>query len=299
MAASKTRAPAGRELNPTNPAPAAPVETSARPALESAPRSTTIQSSTATPAPTRTRRRAGPDRRPVRWLPLGISGAVHGSLLLVLVLVYAAVPAPLERRGAFQTVAFVEPCVDEACEVVADELPEEDPVDDLELTPLVAPDDVTPEDDTELPLVEPERAVLHEPPTLAAHEIPLSAVKRREPKPVARPRPTRTPQAHARPVARPVQARPASQARGRTKLKLVSRPSLLSYYPAEARRQGIEGEALVEILVDASGTVTRATLVRTSGSALLDRQAVKVMYAYRFEPGARGRARVPVSFRLR
>ncbi|MDF1701420.1 MAG: TonB family protein [Planctomycetota bacterium] len=220
---------------------------------------------------------------------------VHGSLLLVLVLVYAAVPPPPERRGAFQTVAFVEPCVDEACEPVADELPEEDPVDDLELTPLVEPDDVTPEDDTELPLVEPERAVLHEPPTLAAHEVPLSAVKRREPKPVARPRPTA-----ARPVARrPVQARPAAQPRGRTKLKLVSRPSLLSYYPAEARRQGIEGEALVEILVDASGTVTRATLVRTSGSALLDRQALKVMYAYRFEPGARGRARVPVSFRLR
>ena len=73
----------------------------------------------------------------------------------------------------------------------------------------------------------------------------------------------------------------------------------MRYYPEAARVRGIEGEALVEIVVDASGQVVRATLIRSSGSDLLDRQAIKVLHAYRFEPGAGGKARVPVNFRLR
>ena len=73
----------------------------------------------------------------------------------------------------------------------------------------------------------------------------------------------------------------------------------MQYYPAEARRRGIEGKAVVEIRVDARGVVIEARVVRSSGSALLDRQAVKVLYDYRFAAGTGGRAQVPVNFRLR
>ena len=72
-----------------------------------------------------------------------------------------------------------------------------------------------------------------------------------------------------------------------------------SYYPPEARRRGIEGEALVEIRVDRRGVVVEAKIVRSSGSPLLDRAALLVLYDYRFARGDGGRSRVPVNFQLR
>lgn len=276
-----------------------PVEHGSQRGLESAPRSPSIETlpTPAAPVPTAAHR-AGRGRVP-RWAPLGISLGVHGILLVVLAVVYASVPAGETPRPAFQSVAFVEPCLeeDEACE--PPDLPADDPMDELELTPIPAPAQATPYDDAELPPLEPE--VTYDVPTLDTHEVPLTAV---EPRRAASPQPMPMPPVVQRPAPRPPAARPVARpptmrTRPTPKLKLVSRPSLMRYYPEEARRRGIEGEALVEIVVDASGRVTQATLLRSSGSDLLDRQAIRVMYAYRFEAGAGGKARVPVNFRLR
>ena len=73
----------------------------------------------------------------------------------------------------------------------------------------------------------------------------------------------------------------------------------MSYYPAEARRRGIEGRVIVLIEVDRRGVVTDARVATSSGYAMLDRQAVRYFYDTRFQPGAGGRIKAPVNFRLR
>lgn len=228
--------------------------------------------------------------------PFAVSLVIHGAVVLAALLWFAvAQAAPPEARTLYvAAMDFVEPdCADEAFD--DDVVPDEELPEEMELTlpeeflPTDAPTEACdlPECDFE-PLEQ--RAV-------SPLDIPLDAARssrpRPAPAPVVAPSPART---VSRPVARPPQRRRA--ARGRP-LRLVHRPDLMRYYPAEARRRGIEGEALVEIRVDTSGRVVDAKIVRSSGSALLDRQALRVMYDYRFAPGDGGRSRVPVSFRLR
>ena len=248
------------------------------------------------------RARDGSSRSPARRHigPFALSLVVHGGLVLGALLWFTATQAaPRPPRVLQAAMEFVEPdCSDtDVCEdvVPAEELPAE-----LEVTlpEEFLPTDTPPEEcdlpDTHLPDCDFEHVAE---PTLDVPDIPLHAARSSRPKPppapVAVPRPVPT-------IRRPVARRPQPQrAAGGRPLRLVHRPNLMHYYPAEARRRGIEGEALVEIRVDERGTVVDAKIVRSSGSALLDRQALRVMYDYRFAPGDGGRSQVPVNFRLR
>jgi protein TonB len=75
-------------------------------------------------------------------------------------------------------------------------------------------------------------------------------------------------------------------------------------YPAAARRRGIEGEVLVRVAVGLDGRAERVEVLRSSGSALLDKSAVEALERWRFEPArAAGRpvaatVEIPVIFRL-
>ncbi len=75
-------------------------------------------------------------------------------------------------------------------------------------------------------------------------------------------------------------------------------------YPESARRQGIEGEALLRFQVLATGRVASVSVVRSAGHPDLDRAAVEAVQAWRFEPARRGKEPVavwvtlPVRFRL-
>ena len=234
--------------------------------------------------------------------PVGVSLVLHGVALGVALILLAEGPVTPERRLALQAtaVAFQEaPPAPETSEV--DLLPEDLPVEmDVELPEqLLPPDEATVSDDLP-PFEMPARETAPQ----SEVDIPLESVGTRRPAaakaplPVS-PAPVPAPQPQARaPAARP-RPTPARPVRRGRPLKLVSRPNLMNYYPAEARRRGIEGRAVVEIRVDARGVVIDAVLVTSSGSALLDRQALRVLYDYRFEPGSGGRARVPVNFRLR
>lgn len=55
-------------------------------------------------------------------------------------------------------------------------------------------------------------------------------------------------------------------------------------YPTSARSAGIEGVVGVKMLVNASGKVTEAIVVRSSGNAALDEAAVAAVYKWRFTP---------------
>lgn len=75
-------------------------------------------------------------------------------------------------------------------------------------------------------------------------------------------------------------------------------------YPDSARRQGIEGEALLRFQVLTDGHVASVTVSRSAGHADLDRAAVDAVRAWRFEPARRGEEKVavwvtlPVRFQL-
>lgn len=53
-------------------------------------------------------------------------------------------------------------------------------------------------------------------------------------------------------------------------------------YPSLARRRGIEGSVIFDISVANDGRVTRATIIQSSGSSLLDRSASKAIKTWRF-----------------
>ncbi len=71
-------------------------------------------------------------------------------------------------------------------------------------------------------------------------------------------------------------------------------------YPPEAIERGLEGEALVLLFLDASGTVIAARLEASSGHVLLDDAAVRAARSLRSLPASAPReALLPVRFRLR
>lgn len=76
-------------------------------------------------------------------------------------------------------------------------------------------------------------------------------------------------------------------------------------YPSIARRNGWEGEVLVELRVSENGRVLDARVVESSGFPVLDRQAVDALSKWRFHPGTRGgtpfetSVMIPVRFQLR
>jgi protein TonB len=71
-------------------------------------------------------------------------------------------------------------------------------------------------------------------------------------------------------------------------------------YPREAIERGLEGEALVLLFLDASGTVIAARLEASSGHALLDDAAVRAARSLHSLPDSAPReALLPVRFRLR
>jgi len=76
-------------------------------------------------------------------------------------------------------------------------------------------------------------------------------------------------------------------------------------YPASARRMGMEGVVLLEVIVAPDGSAREVRVLRSSGHAMLDEAAVSTVRAqWRFIPARRdgvpveSRAEVPIRFRL-
>lgn len=137
-------------------------------------------------------------------------------------------------------------------------------------------------------------ASLRPPPAMSSPppgQVPLSL-----PKQALKETPT------AKPAARPEKA-PAPSARTWTQavrqhLKTLQDKGL--FYPEEARRQGIEGEALVLLLIDPDGNVLAARIEHSSGHKLLDEAALGAVRSLRSLPAdAPQESLLPVRFRLR
>ncbi|MGA2639487.1 MAG: energy transducer TonB [Spirochaetia bacterium] len=82
------------------------------------------------------------------------------------------------------------------------------------------------------------------------------------------------------------------------------RAEILPTYPRTARRSGLEGVVKVAAMVDASGTVTSADVLATSGHASLDQAALEAVRRALFSPALQGgkpvpcRIVIPIRFRL-
>ncbi|MDP2793052.1 MAG: energy transducer TonB [Sulfurisoma sp.] len=71
------------------------------------------------------------------------------------------------------------------------------------------------------------------------------------------------------------------------------------FYPREAVMRGIEGEALVNVTLDASGKVLEARIERSSGHAILDDAALSAALSLKSLPGGGREVMLPVRFKLK
>ena len=91
--------------------------------------------------------------------------------------------------------------------------------------------------------------------------------------------------------------RPVRTAAATSKEKRID--NLLRFYPPEAIRQGLEGEAIVMLRISGSGDVLGAEIAKSSGHVILDEAALRAIRAApRFPPGPREML-FPVTFALR
>lgn len=107
-----------------------------------------------------------------------------------------------------------------------------------------------------------------------------------EPTPASRPvaatpeRPTPIPAAPLPPPTPAVDVAPSRSAD--TPARLLNNPPL--NYPAQARRQRLEGWVEVEVRIDERGEVTEARVLRGEPSGVFDREALRTAQRWRFSP---------------
>lgn len=99
-------------------------------------------------------------------------------------------------------------------------------------------------------------------------------------------------------------AAPALAAQGRDWHAQVMKLIAANFsYPRSAQLRGEEGTARIRITINASGRLASIELVQPSGSAILDREAVRIPAKVGSFPPPPGRATVslvvPISFRLK
>ena len=70
-------------------------------------------------------------------------------------------------------------------------------------------------------------------------------------------------------------------------------------YPYEARRQKITGEGIALMNVDpVSGSVADVTMLKSTGSPVLDNATLSGFRRWRFKPGSPSKVRIPITFTM-
>ena len=68
------------------------------------------------------------------------------------------------------------------------------------------------------------------------------------------------------------------------KLVVVYQPDADAYYPSFSKRSGEQGEVVVRLIIDETGSVEDVALLRSSSFPRLDRAATEIGRRYRFKP---------------
>jgi periplasmic protein TonB len=238
----------------------------------------------------------------VPWRGLAASVALHGALLLALIVRWPAEPQPesLPAEEAVTVSFFVPagnpdsaaqpetPLIEEIKEVRA---PEEVESIEPEATEAIAPDEVT--------AAAPELAIVPEPAPLPLDPVapsdvatlpPAETADAAEPKPMeAAPRKAveepatdleqpaeknrqAIPNALPPKGAEPKPATTASSGDPKYDDILLAWLQQKLIYPAKAERRGIEGTVLVRLVIDSTGRVLDYQILKSSGHRILDRE---------------------------
>jgi protein TonB len=65
---------------------------------------------------------------------------------------------------------------------------------------------------------------------------------------------------------------------------VLYQPDADAYYPSFSKRSGEQGEVVVKLIIDESGSVEEVALLRSSSFPRLDRAATEIGRRYRFKP---------------
>ncbi|MBA2271946.1 MAG: TonB family protein [Chthoniobacterales bacterium] len=113
----------------------------------------------------------------------------------------------------------------------------------------------------------------------------------------ATPPPVRRIERQAQLIRRP----PASPPAGPTSMhaaKVLAISAQRPEYPYQARRQRVTGSGVALLTVDARGHVIDVTMLRSTGSGILDQATISGFRRWRFRPGTVSRVQTPITYTL-
>ncbi|MDQ2824616.1 MAG: energy transducer TonB [Verrucomicrobiota bacterium] len=111
------------------------------------------------------------------------------------------------------------------------------------------------------------------------------------------PPPKRPLNAKVAPIKAPQAARP-SGVMSISSAKALAINSPRPEYPYEARSRHITGSGVCVVSVDASGTVTDATMAQSIGNPILDNSATNAFRRWRFKAGVAPKVKIPITFTM-
>ncbi len=177
--------------------------------------------------------------------------------------------------------------------------------------PEPQPNPIIPEPAPAAPVV-PERTVVapHLAPSAPPANAPVTASKPAVPAPsVESAPPSAANDSDAIPIGRSAAVPPPRETSPDAGITHVARPQggyqVRPSYPANARRQGVQGTTLLKVHVLIDGRVGQVVVQESAGHPELDQAAADAVRRWRFEPARRGPQAVamwvllPVEFRLR
>jgi len=142
---------------------------------------------------------------------------------------------------------------------------------------------------------EPTPPPQEEPEPVEPPPAPKEEPEFKEEKPTPPPKP-RTNKPPAAPIARPTSAGPPTGPAPSGRAAMIFKPNI--QYPYEAKRARVTGSGVIVVSVTPSGSVSSATMGKSTGSPILDNAATSAFRSARFKPGTVPTVKIPITFTL-
>ena len=102
----------------------------------------------------------------------------------------------------------------------------------------------------------------------------------------------------AQPIIRPAAMRPAASA-SLSSIKVSALMAPRPEYPYEARRQRLTGSGVALLSINSdTGSVVEVSMLRSTGSTVLDQATISGFRRWRFKPGTVSRVQSPITYTL-
>jgi len=135
-----------------------------------------------------------------------------------------------------------------------------------------------------------------EPEPLEAPPEPIDPPEFQEEQPTPPPKPKTDKPKPIAPIARPTTPGPPTGPAPSGRAAMIFKPNI--QYPYEAKRSRVTGSGVVVVSVTPSGSVSSATMGKSTGSPILDNAATSAFRSARFKPGTVPTVKIPITFTL-